>query len=360
MRLRERLKLFYSEKVLPLFDKILKLLRKKRKIPESAPTDHTDQPSTNQNLSEAVDRSHDVSVYKPKDGYKRPPLEGLYAYLLAILIGYWLADLGVLSVRDKFVAQSAAPITQKTPPKKRPLRQQYDIITHRNIFNAEGFIPPPLSSGSPENPDMGQPVPSRLPLKLIGTIVHANPARSVATIQVQGKKITPYLPRDDMESIAQLVKVERFTAVLRNNQNGRLEYIEIKDDGVNLAVQNTMAPRKSRQGPQRQGNNVSLKRSEVDRYIQNLPALLQQARAIPYIEPGTGAIGGFRLVEIQPGSLYENLGFKRNDLIKNVNGEPVNSPAKAMELYNSLKTDSSIAIDIERNGRMQTLNFSIE
>ena len=356
MPLRERLNSFYFEKILPLFDRILKLLRRKSRTPDTSPTD---QPSTNQNLSETVDRSHHVSAHKPKEGYKRPPLEGLYAYLLAILIGYWLADLGVLSLRDKFVAQSAVPMApQKAPPKKRSLRQQYDIITNRNIFNAEGFIPPPLSTGDTKDQDMGQPVPSRLPLKLIGTIVHANPARSVATIQVQGKKITPYLPKDDMESIAQLIKVERFTAVLRNNQNGRLEYIEIKDDGVNLAVQNTMSPKKSRQA--RQGNNFSLKRSEVDRYIQNLPALLQQARAIPIIEPGTGAINGFRLVEIQPGSLYENLGFKRNDLIKNVNGEAVDSPAKAMELYNSLKTDSNISIDFERNGRMQTSNFSIE
>ena len=178
--------------------------------------------------------------------------------------------------------------------------------------------------------DIGQLAISKLPLKLIGTIVHTNPSRSVATIQVQGKKVVPYLPKDDMESIAQLLKVERFTAVLRNNQNGRLEYIEIKDDGIKLSIQNTMAPRPlTSQGPQRQGNNISLTRGEVNKYIQNLPSLLQQARAVPSIDPGTGAINGFRLVEIQPGSLYENLGFKRNDLIKNVNGEPVDSPAKS-------------------------------
>ena len=339
----------------PQFDKFLELFGKKKKVPD----DSADQFPKNHNLSETVDRSHHVSVYKPKNSYKRPPLEWLYAYLLAILIGYWLADLGVLSLRDRFVPQSVVPIPpQKSPLKSRPVRDQYDVITRRNLFNAQGIIPPPLSSGSNENENMNKPVPSRLPLKLIGTIVHVNPSRSVATVQVQGKKITPYLPRDNMESIAELIRVERFTAVLRNNQNGRLEYIEIKDDGVKLSVQNPI-PSKS-QGPQRQGNTFSLKRSDVDRYIQNLPALLQQARAVPSIEPGTGAINGFRLVEIQPGSLYENLGFQRNDLIKNVNGEPVNSPAKAMELYNSLKTDSNIAIDFERNGRMQTSNFSIE
>ena len=359
MPLRERLRSFYFEKLLPLWGKVSKILRRKKKVPDYSPTD---QPSNNQNLSEAVDHSRHVSVHKPKDGYKRPPLEGFYAYLLAILIGYWLADLAVLSVRDKFIPQSAAPMPpQKGPLKNPPLRQKYNIITQRNLFNAEGFIPPPLSGGNMQDTeDMGQLAVSKLPLKLIGTIVHANPSRSVATVQVQGKKVTPYLPKDDMESIAQLLKVERFTAILRNNQNGRLEYIEIKDDGIKLSVQNPMAPRPSTsQGPQRQGNNISLTRGEVNKYIQNLPSLLQQARAVPSIDPGTGAINGFRLVEIQPGSLYENLGFKKNDLIKNVNGEPVDSPAKAMELYNSLKTDSNITIDIDRNGRTESFNFSI-
>ncbi len=341
------------------FDRFLELLRREKKPPNDLPVD---QPSMNQNLSETVDRAHHVSIHKPKNTYKRPPLEWLYAYLLAILIGYWLADLGVLSVRDKFVAQSVAPIApRKASVKRQPLRQQYDVITGRNIFNAQGFIPPPFSGKNIPDEDTSQPVPSRLPLKLIGTIVHTNPSRSVATIQVQGKKINPYLPKDTLESIAQLIKVERFTAILRNNQNGQLEYIEIKDDGINLAVQNTMSTKKStNRGPQRQGNNFSLTRNEVNKYIQNLPALLQQARAIPVIEPGTGAINGFRLVEIQPGSLYENLGFKRNDVIKNVNGEAVDSPAKAMELYNSLKTDSNVSIDFDRNGRTQTSNFSIE
>ena len=365
MPLRERLRSLYFEKVLPLLDKVLKILRRKNKIPDQSPVEKppTDQPDNNQNLSQAVDHSRHVSVQSPKDGYKRPPLEGFYAYLLAILIGYWLADLAVLSVRDKFIPQSTAPIPpQKGPLKNRPLLQQYDIITQRNLFNAEGFIPPPLSGGNiQDTEDMGQPALSQLPLKLIGTIVHANPTRSVATIQVQGKKISPYLPRDDMESIAQLLKVERFTAILRNNQNGRLEYIEIKDDGIKLSVQTPMAPRPpTSQGPQRQGNNVFLRRSDVNRYIQNLPALLQQARAVPSIDPGTGAVNGFRLVEIQPGSLYERLGFQRNDLIQNVNGEPVDSPAKAMELYNSLKTDSNITIDVDRNGTQETLSFSIE
>ena len=73
-----------------------------------------------------------------------------------------------------------------------------------------------------------------------------------------------------------------------------------------------------------------------------------------------GKVDGFRILNLAPGSIYDKLGLKRNDVIKGVNGEPVDSPAKAVQLYNDLKTSSSISITIDRNGRPETLNYSIQ
>ena len=57
----------------------------------------------------------------------------------------------------------------------------------------------------------------------------------------------------------------------------------------------------------------------------------------PILSQGSGGqVDGFTLVDIMPGSIYEQLGLQRNDVIKGVNGEGVNSPTKAMELYKSL------------------------
>ncbi len=344
-------------KMLPigkLFQIPFKFFKKKKRI-STTPSAHQD------NLSKTVDQSRYVSVNKSEDGYKKPPFEWAYAYLFALFLGWLLADLGILSIRDKFIASSAMRISpQRAFLAKQPTRAEYNVITDRNIFSASGLIPPPLSSeNQPNNEDLSNPVPSQLPMKLVGTIVHANPDRSVATVAMQGK-VTPYIPNDDMDSLAKLLKVERHQAIFRNTQNGRLEYIEMKVEGLALPTKRPSNPlRSGRSSVRQQGNNFSLKRAEINQYMQNLPALLQQARAVPNMDPNTGAVNGFRLVDIQPGSVYEKLGLRRNDLIKAVNGEAVNDPAKAMQLYNSLKTDSNIAINIERNGRTETLNFSI-
>jgi general secretion pathway protein C len=47
------------------------------------------------------------------------------------------------------------------------------------------------------------------------------------------------------------------------------------------------------------------------------------------------------------------------DVIKAVNGEAVNSPTKAMELYNALRSENQISLVIERNGREETFRYNI-
>ena len=42
-------------------------------------------------------------------------------------------------------------------------------------------------------------------------------------------------------------------------------------------------------------------------------------------------------------------------VIAEVNGEKIDSPAKAMELYSALKTSNDIKITVERNGKQEEI-----
>ena len=63
---------------------------------------------------------------------------------------------------------------------------------------------------------------------------------------------------------------------------------------------------------------------------------------------------------MQPGSIYEQLGLQKMDVIRGVNGEPVDSIQKAMEMYNTLKNGSQVKMQIERGGKTDTFTYDIK
>jgi general secretion pathway protein C len=98
-------------------------------------------------------------------------------------------------------------------------------------------------------------------------------------------------------------------------------------------------------------------REEVDKQLSNLNVLATQARIVPHFEGGQGA--GFKLFAIRPGSIYSMIGIQNGDVIKQINGEMINSPDKALEAYARLKSANNITIDVVRNGQKKTLTYNI-
>jgi general secretion pathway protein C len=289
-------------------------------------------------------------------------IERYYGYAFAVFLAYLVADLTVLGVRDRFFPTSApAPRVMGYQPTNQKMIAEYDAVTRRNIFNSDGVIPPALSAGAKKDeiPDeLGPATLSDLPMVLIGTIVHMTKGKSVATIEIKSgtSKVLPFFPNDDIEGLATLLKVERKRAIFRNNRNSRLEYIEIKDESTLTFGMKAKQPGEISQEGE---NNFSISRTDLNEYMKNLPDLLQQATAIPNISPTTGRIDGFKVIDMMPNSLFSKLGIQKDDLIRGVNGEPIDSPAKAMELYNKLRNERNIQLDIDRRGRAQTLNFNV-
>ncbi|MCB0411640.1 MAG: general secretion pathway protein GspC, partial [Bdellovibrionales bacterium] len=257
----------------------------------------------------------------------RPPLEGAYVYILAVLVGYMVADLTVLSFRDDMLPTQAPPA--RPIPSTSAGNQFADsmVIKDRNIFNPDGVIPPALQPENQEGDDMldGPAVPSQLPLSLEGTLVHMNPKRSVATINLKSKNMTQAFSVDDeIEGLAQITKIERRKVTFVNTRNRRLEYIEIPEDALlNFGMKQEKSGDKGEVSKMGEFD-FQVNRNDIKKYTSDLSSILNQARMVPNIVPGSGGgVEGFRFVSIQPGSIYEKLGFKPMDVIKSVNGEPV-------------------------------------
>ena len=293
--------------------------------------------------------------------------EGIYVYILVVLIGYMGADLTLLYLRPKMLPQEAPPTRQPpTRNKKHESLFQYKVITDRNIFNEEGLIPRALADDKKEETndrDEGGPATlTRLPLELLGTIVHRNPRKSVATILPKGRshtKATAFRVEEEISDMAKILSIQRRKVIFKNLNSGKKEYVEIPEDSkVSINYKDSPRSQAPSEVTQNGSNHFSIKRSEVLKYTSNPSEVLKQARMSPNIRPD-GEVDGFRFVFIKPSSIYTKLGFKPGDIIKTVNGEPVNSPTKALELYNALKTADQIQVGVERSGTTTDHTYSI-
>jgi len=83
------------------------------------------------------------------------------------------------------------------------------------------------------------------------------------------------------------------------------------------------------------------------------PEFLSQALIVP------NADGGFLVRQIQPGSLYEKLGLRPGDVIRNVNGQALTSMEDVMKLYQQFGSAQRVLVEVQRQGRNETLYYDM-
>ena len=155
-------------------------------------------------------------------------------------------------------------------------------------------------------------------------------------------------------------KIERSRIVFINESNQQLEYAEISEKS-SLKIQTVGAPTPPASGGITVKSDLDreVSKSMVDNALKNLPNLLQEARAVPRIG-ANGQVECWQIAEMRQGSLFETLGVRRGDCIETVNGDRIDSAAKAMEIFNALRNSATaINLGIERGGRKESMNFTI-
>ncbi len=102
----------------------------------------------------------------------------------------------------------------------------------------------------------------------------------------------------------------------------------------------------------------TISRAEIQQKVfNNMDNALKGVRAGPYRV--NGVIEGYKLFRVQPDNILYQLGARSGDIVKRVNGHPVDSTEKLMNMWQNIKSESKITIDIERGGKLNTFDFSI-
>jgi len=258
----------------------------------------------------------------------------LSAYLLADTVD---AVIGRSLDASAKVVRPAAEERAGIAPRKE--LSDYSSILERGLFG-EGKGP----SGAPV-------AESYTAFTLIGTIegeFFSGAVLADATNQQAFYRLGQKLPDG-----SQIVKVKRDQVTLKRADGSSVE-IQIVDDTKIVNVAKAVPG----SGIKKVGEGrFMVDQREIASSTENLSQVLTQARALPYIEAGKTV--GFRISEIVPGSIYEKIGLVNGDVVQRVNSQEVDDPGKFFQLYQGLKDEKRISIDLLRNGQRQSLNYDV-
>jgi len=293
------------------------------------------------------------------------------------------------------------------------------LLYNRNLSNQAVDTPAPVEAEDTEALDpaaelaeeqaihaaLGAPVPSDVRFLLVGTQV-AEPAEySLAILKdLDGG------PTDDaiyrrvgasfLNEDATIVAIDRKRVFFqRHSERDRIEYIDIDTTAADVAgrarkaeaakVEPEKAKARTDNAAEKQAATPEVRPTKVasvgavdpsaiellepDTYgiprdmaeqVRLNPKIMQDPKfgQPPQIQPvyKGGAVNGFRVLGVDPNSVYGKLGIENGDIILDVNGQIVDNPQKALSFFDKLGPDADVAIKVNRRGRPKSLTYKLK
>lgn len=256
------------------------------------------------------------------------------------------------------VVSVADPIPQKMVA-HRLQKDDFQIILNRNLFDsaAGGDTAEHVDLSSTAIATEGDVTTASMigDLVLLGTVVAGED--SFALIKV-GSKSGTFKLGDELASGVVVSEIGRKLVVLKDH--GVRRELPLKQHKATRAQR--VKKRSTASGKQGivavDENSWRISKAVVDNARAHLNSLLQTARMIPQIKGGKTV--GFKLVELEKGSLLQKIGLRVGDLIVEINQVKLNSPEKALQIFQQVREANNITLSLLRNGQPKTFEYSFE
>jgi general secretion pathway protein C len=295
-----------------------------------------------------------------------------YFWVLYIACGAALAFVGADLVNGIIHQRLHVPpqTSQKKPSKaaSKPEKRSpshYAVIHERDLFHsAKEKVTTKKPGGKSKKVVIKEGALEKTPLqvRLRGT-VYREKGNSVAIIEdLKTRKQDLYHVGDMILGEAKLIAVSRNKVYLE--RNGKQEILE-----VYAKTEEKPSGRRAKRPPARRSifPGGGIKRLSADRYripqedlndaFENMNELLTQVRVVPNFKDGDP--DGFKLLSIKRGSLIHRAGLRDGDIVKRVNGIEIDSPDKAFEVYEQVKNEPLITVEVLRGGGKKTFRYEV-
>jgi general secretion pathway protein C len=264
---------------------------------------------------------------------------------IGVDIFYRTLSFQLIDIRASETAAAAVP---ERVHRERPPLKDFDVIVDRNVFGSAETLSSDVKTREIQKEDIEALQPTSLKVLLLGTVTGPEEdARAV--IEDSGRKIQGLYRVGDAIQNAVIQKIVRGKVVLR---------VGDKDEVLSMAPSESGAGGHASAGPTPAGDTVTVARSDLHESLQNINQLLTQARIRPNLKDGKP--DGFMLSYIKDDSFFTQLGLQRGDIVKSINGKPINTPEDAFSFYKAVESGDPLSMDIVRGGQPRSINYQFK
>ena len=253
---------------------------------------------------------------------------------------------------------SSSPLVELSHP---PLTD-YLAITKRNIFNSstEEQEAAPVIEKKLDLENLKQ---TDLKLRLWGTVTGQNEGAYAVIEDPKAREQNLYRAGDSIQTaVVKMILREKVILTVGGNDEILAMEENIGRGGSSRASRrdrSSSSRSSERKLPvSRAPRKIKLRGSQIEKAMENLGELMEQATLRPHIEDGQSA--GISITGIKPNAIFRKMRLRNGDIITGVNGNSIASVEDAVRVVEQLSSGSDIQLQIKRRGREQSLDYSIE
>ena len=234
------------------------------------------------------------------------------------------------------------------------------LVEHIRTSGLFPLPPDPLgmSTGGSAAASSRAPLNLASKLTLLGVVLGDHGGVSAIVEELSSKRQLFFRLHDEIPDVGEISEIRRDGMVVRLGD--QQEFLGLAASQIEKPPPSVPSPRGSAIVPVPvPGRPVRtlLDRREVEQAMSDLPKLLSQARAVPYVV--NGAMNGFRLDFVAPSSFYEKIGLKYGDVLQQVNGVDIRDPGTMLTLFQQLRNEKTVNLDVLRNNQRTAMTFDI-
>lgn len=285
--------------------------------------------------------------------------------VLRLTIGVYLSVCTLLIAHgiNAFVAAALAlPPAKGAAPQSAQVAISVAFVPQQWVDQIQSsglFLLPAVPLGMNGIPGVSTPMPVRAALgvanklRLLGVVLGGERGGFAIVEELATKRQVLYRLHDQIPDVGEVSAIRRDGMVVQSGD--QQELLELIPSDKPVAPVTAAGPPvvPAAGGPLRK----VIDRREVEAAMADLPKLLTQARVVPYLV--NGAPSGYRMDYIAPASFYEKIGIQYGDVLQRVNGVDVRDPSTMLSLFQQLKNERTVRVDMVRNNQKTTMTFEL-